>query len=182
MWVGAYVYHRVMSPTADAARMGRTTIQVSDRLADELHDRKDRGDSYEDVIWGLIEASDRGGHTEPTEPPAEPAADDGGAIGGEPRNLTTEERERVADALAGNGDLLTRRVDAIEAMFRELQREGSAEKGDLIGVVDVDATGYADANSVWSNMVKGRDTLRTLPGVEKPATGRTEWTYTGSKD
>lgn len=35
--------------------MGRTTIQVSDELADELHSRKDRGDSYEDVIWGLIE-------------------------------------------------------------------------------------------------------------------------------
>jgi predicted CopG family antitoxin len=35
--------------------MGRTTIQVSDELADELHDRKNRGDSYEDVIWRLID-------------------------------------------------------------------------------------------------------------------------------
>ncbi|MDQ2072830.1 antitoxin VapB family protein [Haloarcula sp. H-GB4] len=38
--------------------MGRTTIQVSDELADELHDRKSRGDSYEDVIWRLIEERD----------------------------------------------------------------------------------------------------------------------------
>lgn len=38
--------------------MGRTTIQVSDELADELHDRKGRGDSYEDVIWRLIENED----------------------------------------------------------------------------------------------------------------------------
>jgi predicted CopG family antitoxin len=37
------------------ADMGRTTIQVSDELADELHSRKSRGDSYEDVIWRLIE-------------------------------------------------------------------------------------------------------------------------------
>lgn len=37
--------------------MGRTSIQVSEELADELHDRKDRGDSYEDVIWQLIEAA-----------------------------------------------------------------------------------------------------------------------------
>lgn len=35
--------------------MGRTSIQVSDELADELHDRKSRGESYEDVIWRLIE-------------------------------------------------------------------------------------------------------------------------------
>lgn len=33
----------------------RTTISVSDELADELYTRKKRGDSYEDVIWRLIE-------------------------------------------------------------------------------------------------------------------------------
>jgi predicted CopG family antitoxin len=43
-----------MVPTSERSDMGRTTIQVSDELADELHDRKDRGDSYEDVIWRLI--------------------------------------------------------------------------------------------------------------------------------
>lgn len=31
--------------------MGRTTIQISDELADELYSRKERGESYEDVIW-----------------------------------------------------------------------------------------------------------------------------------
>lgn len=40
------------------ADMGRTTIQVSDELADELHSRKSRGESYEDVIWRLIEEAD----------------------------------------------------------------------------------------------------------------------------
>lgn len=38
--------------------MGRTTIQVSDELADELYERKNRGESYEDVIWRLIEEAD----------------------------------------------------------------------------------------------------------------------------
>jgi predicted CopG family antitoxin len=38
--------------------MGRTTVQVSDELADELHARKGRGDSYEDVIWRLIDEAD----------------------------------------------------------------------------------------------------------------------------
>ena len=39
------------------AAMGKTSIQVSDELADELHERKERGDSYEDVIWRLMEAA-----------------------------------------------------------------------------------------------------------------------------
>ena len=47
-----------MADQNETASMGRTTIQVSDELADELHERKDRGDSYEDVIWSLIEKSD----------------------------------------------------------------------------------------------------------------------------
>jgi predicted CopG family antitoxin len=38
--------------------MGRTTIQVSDELADELYSRKSRGESYEEVIWRLLEETD----------------------------------------------------------------------------------------------------------------------------
>lgn len=37
-----------------------TSIRVSDELADELFDRKRRGESYEDVIWRLIEEADNG--------------------------------------------------------------------------------------------------------------------------
>lgn len=44
-----------MSESTTSIDMGRTTIQVSDELADELHERKDRGESYEDVIWKLID-------------------------------------------------------------------------------------------------------------------------------
>ncbi len=42
--------------TMDA--MGRTSIQTSEELADELWERKNRGESYEDVIWRLIEMAD----------------------------------------------------------------------------------------------------------------------------
>lgn len=38
--------------------MSDTSIRVSEELADELHDRKNRGDSYEDVIWRLVEKAD----------------------------------------------------------------------------------------------------------------------------
>lgn len=47
-----------MTTTGDTTTMGRTTIQVSEELADELHSKKDRGDSYEDVIWQLLDAAD----------------------------------------------------------------------------------------------------------------------------
>ena len=47
-----------MRPAIQAPDMGRTTISVSEELADELHSRKQRGDSYEDVIWQLIDEAD----------------------------------------------------------------------------------------------------------------------------
>ncbi|WP_259517117.1 antitoxin VapB family protein [Halanaeroarchaeum sp. HSR-CO] len=38
--------------------MGRTTIQVDDETADELHELKERGDSYDDVIQRLLGNTD----------------------------------------------------------------------------------------------------------------------------
>jgi len=52
------VGYRLMGQTNEATGMGRTSIQVSDELADELYSRKERGESYEDVIWRLIERVD----------------------------------------------------------------------------------------------------------------------------
>jgi hypothetical protein len=37
---------------------GSTSLQISGELADVLHDMKQRGDSYEDVIWRLIDAGE----------------------------------------------------------------------------------------------------------------------------
>ena len=47
-----------MVQSTQSAGMGRTSISCSDELADELYDRKKRGESYEDVIWRLIEQAD----------------------------------------------------------------------------------------------------------------------------
>jgi hypothetical protein len=43
----------------------RTSISCSERLADELYGRKKRGESYEDVIWRLIEQADAAGENGP---------------------------------------------------------------------------------------------------------------------
>lgn len=53
----------------DCPDMGRTSIQVSEELADELYSRKDRGESYEDIIWQLIDQAD-------AEPPPGDQADE----------------------------------------------------------------------------------------------------------
>lgn len=51
--------YRCMGPDAEAGPMtDYTSIRITTDLADELHDRKERGDSYEDVIWRLIEAAE----------------------------------------------------------------------------------------------------------------------------
>lgn len=38
--------------------MGDTSIRVSEELADELFERKRRGESYEDVLWSELEKAD----------------------------------------------------------------------------------------------------------------------------
>ena len=48
--------HRSMSDP-NRTVMGRTTIQISEELADELYARKERGESYEDVIWRNLDDS-----------------------------------------------------------------------------------------------------------------------------
>ena len=35
--------------------MGKTTLPVSDAVADELHDRKGRGETYDSVLRELLE-------------------------------------------------------------------------------------------------------------------------------
>jgi len=91
--------------------------------------------------------------------------------------VSSTQRDALRDELAGSGDLLEERVDAIVAMYNRLRERGTAKKHELLDVVDVDATGYASRDSVWSNMVKGKETLSTLPGVETPPVGRTKWRY-----
>jgi len=44
--------------------MSDTSIRISEDLADELYKRKSRGESYEDVIWRLIENESQSGSTD----------------------------------------------------------------------------------------------------------------------
>jgi hypothetical protein len=47
-----------MTADIESAGMSDTSIRVSNELADELFDRKRRGESYEDVIWRVLKEAD----------------------------------------------------------------------------------------------------------------------------
>lgn len=163
-----------MDTATQAEAMGDTSIRVSEELADELYDRKGRSTSYEEFIWELIERVDGGDERDVGSETRRQSAE-----GSQTQPLAQQQhRDDLRDGLAGSGDLLERRVDAIIAMYDVLREQGEAEKEELLDAVDVDATGYASRASVWSNMVKGKETLSELPGVESPPIGRSEWRYT----
>jgi hypothetical protein len=170
-------YNRYMQSAVDASDMGDdTSIRVSEELADELYQRKGRSTSYEDYIWELLDRVDGGNDGGPTE--ADNTSQDSHTRRTEPRTPVEADVNRLRDELAGSGDLLDRRVNAILDMYEYLVENGEAEKSDLLGAIDVEETGYASGDSVWSNMVKGKDTLRSLDGVQTPRKGMTTWRYT----
>lgn len=145
----------------------RITISVPDELAEQINQQLSYGDNRSEWIRAAIEQR--------LEDVERPTTVD------EPRARTHETdalREQLREELAGSGDLLDARVDEVLKMYDYLREHGTAEKSDLLDVVDVEETGYQGRDSVWSNMIKGRDTLRALPGVETPATGKTTWRYT----
>lgn len=142
--------------------MERTTITVSDEVWRYLDAKKDRGDSMDDILRQELGIGD-----------------EDNAASNQHDERPDVDQEKLRDELSGSGDLLERRVEQILVMYDELRRRGTATNDELKAAVDVAATGYQDEESVWSNMVKGRDTLHSLPGVEPPPTGRSEWRYVG---
>lgn len=164
-------------------------FEIDDEKWDDWKDTVPRSKSLEERIIELIEADTDGRVQEPSEDDIAESGLSSPRTAAESTPMIDEKtpgssqedenlREQLRDELAGSGDLLEARVDEVLKMYDYLREHGTAEKDDLLDVVDVEATDYKDADSVWSNMVKGKDTLRTLPGVTKPSSGRSEWTYT----
>ena len=183
------VFDQVRGPvvtSSDVAGALDCTNEAARQKLTRLYDREegDKRKTGRTVVYWRTGDSAEGAGSRPPRDAEEPAQDDadlrlGKDTNGAHAGVTDDEdlRATVRDALAGSGDLLERRVDAILAMYAHLREHGGAENDDLLDAVDVDATGYADAESVWSNMVKGKDTLRALPGVQKPSPGKTTWRY-----
>lgn len=137
--------------------MADTTIRVSENNWQWLNSLKRPGESFNDVLdrlrTGSIESAIR-------------AAENPGSL---PDDLD----------LPGSGETLTARRATVARLYSYLQDHGTATKGDLLELVDPDEVGYASAESFWSNAIKGRDSLRALPGVESPGEGEHTWRYVG---
>jgi hypothetical protein len=76
--------------------------------------------------------------------------------------------DRLTEEVPRSDAVAERRADAILEMYDHLREYGEADNDTLAELVDPDAVNLAGADSIWSNLVKGKETLRTLPGVEPP--------------
>jgi hypothetical protein len=170
-----------MQQAIDGESMTTYQFEVDDELWKSWKLTVPRDKSLDERIRELLEA-DRDGRVqdagekrdEPPEPDTSPEPDP------EPRRrepTPTRDREQLRDALAGDGDLLEARVDAVLAMRDVLREQKRATKDELVAVVDPEVVDYADLESVWSNMAKG--TFGELDGVESPPPGKSEWRWVG---
>lgn len=168
----------------------RTSIWVSDELWRELHTRKDRGDSFEDVIWRVLDDEGEQTDGEPSEEPApepeaeptpEPAGDDeleraGWALErAEDATLTDENAEAVARVLAyarEHGSVTAR--EALEHVMLN-GYDADYETEDVEKYLAGEKERYR--GGWWRSMVK--PALKELPEIEAPPSGGSEWEYVG---
>lgn len=161
--------------------MDTTTIEVTKEDWRRLNARKWPGDGMKDVVTRVLDRLEEHGDARPADaaagageavPPAIEGA--GGASSG--RN------PRVRGALSGievpgSGETADARREALLEMWETLRADRAAAKKDLLAVVDPDDVDYQSRESFWSNCIKGRDTLRALPGVEPPDEGMHLWRF-----
>lgn len=168
---------------ADSGHMVKYQFEIDDDEWERWKNTVPRSKALDQRIRELIQADADGRVDESQSETPEVQGDVGSPLRDdhapdpEPRSRPEADVDQLREELAGSGDLLDRRVDAILDMYDYLVEHGEAEKSDLLGAVDVDEVGYQDAESVWSNMVKGCDTLRALDGVGTPPEGKTTWRY-----
>lgn len=178
-----------MEATAKSPGMGRTSIQVSDRLADELHSRKERGDSYEDVIWSLIDqadGADQGQQPRQDTPPSEPEP----TAAEHPDTGETGVEATLATVEFPTGKQREECVDAVRAAYEYLRENGSASMRDFVREVMPDhpvgydvpelEPGERYRGAWWRKVVKPG--LEALPDVESPPSGGSDWTHVEAHD
>jgi hypothetical protein len=166
-------------PTGD----GDTTLRIREELADELYSRKSRGESYEDVIWRLIDPAEGG--------KAEADRDDDREVPHTPDAVETPDVDDVRTQLKDVTFPSTKERDtciaAVVAAREYLREYESASMRDFVTDVMPDhPIGYSVPDlepgeryrgSWWRKVVK--PALTALPDVEAPPSGGSDWRYTG---
>lgn len=158
-----------------------TSIQINTDTWSRLNMQKQSpSDSFDDVVNRLLD------HVEACdEEPADAVSErtHSAQTIDHARKRTASHSERSEDSenidVPGKGETADARRAAICDMRDELRDRGTAEKTDLLKVVDAGKVSYASVESFWSNAVKGRDSLKSLDGVEPPAEGGRKWRWIG---
>lgn len=148
-----------------------TTIEILEDQADALHDLKERGDSYKDVLDRLLEAA-----------------------GDEPGQETAQAAPELAEAvdLPGPPEREQDALEAIEAARALIDEHGAATKKEIVQEVmpdhpagyDVDAAlekieaGDRFRGAWWRRVVKPG--LEELPDVDAPPIGGSDWRHSGT--
>lgn len=167
--------------------MSDTTISVPDELADELYSRKNRGESYADVIWRLIEQAETG-DTEPPqtrETPSDERRDSMPQEDPADRGLSALVDDVANDTLPGSGEKLEARREALHAVVEYLKEHGSAKPADFRENVYPEHTAeYTEATdparSWWKNCIyKGLGELANRTDEIEKADTSGEWRYVG---
>jgi hypothetical protein len=164
-------------------------ITLDDDIADSARSVKDDlGLTWAEFVEAAAEClreRDESAREAPESPP-DPAPDTSPAHEREPEHSAHAReseglRERIdaLDEVPGSGRTEEARRDAIEAMAELLRERGTAEKSDLLAVVDADAVGYTSEASFWSNCIKGKNTLKALDSVQTPPEGGRVWRWVG---
>ena len=130
-----------------------TTIEITTENWQWLNSKKNPGESFNDVL-DRLRLDEPQGETPAIEPPSK------------------------LD-VPGSGESLEARRATLARMYTYLMEEETATKADLIELVDPEYVGYSSRESFWSNCIKGRDTLRAIPGVQAPGEGEHTWRYVG---
>ncbi len=169
-----------MGTTTDNPRVSNTTISLPEDLADELYERKERGESYADVVQRLLEAADDGDTdtNETTDAPPEPTATET-----EPATFEAAVSAAAAD-IPGRGQKHDARVEAFRAVVTYLRNHGSATPAELKERVYPDLDGqYATADSWWKNaMYPALATVAETTDAVKSADESGHWQFNGPND
>lgn len=173
--------------------MADTTISVPEDLADELYERKGRGESYADVIRQLLEVAesdDSGRESPPARTPDTPTTDTKQTS--EPPATPPESFEALVDAIAeeslpGSGEKATARAEAFRATVAYLKEHGEATPTEFQEAVYPDhpafyTDGQNPARSWWKNCIyKGLRELAEQSDAVMSADQSGTWRYVGGE-
>ncbi len=112
--------------------MGETTLRISDELAEELAKRKQRGDSYEAVIWRLLDADP--GDAGDSPPPAAETDSETRAGGTERRGSgrdTAPTQVPTVSSMSFERELTFRHIAVLEKWLVHVRDNGRVQKSDL---------------------------------------------------